>query len=126
GWGRAGVRHRPLAPGAAGALPPASAPRGSFAGRASRHSDQYSLAVTYCELRAGRLPFTGTCGEVILGHVQGTPDLDELPEAERPVVARALAKEPDDRWPSCAAFAEAIGQAASGAAPVVAPPRRPR
>ena len=35
-----------------------------------------------------------------------------LPEAERPAVARALAKAPRDRWPSCRAFVEAVAAAA--------------
>src|SRR5205807_1185379 len=30
-----------------------------FMGHTSRSSDQYSLAVTYCQLRGGRLPFAG-------------------------------------------------------------------
>jgi hypothetical protein len=31
-----------------------------------------------------------------------------LPEAERPAVARALAKKPAERWPNCRAFVEAL------------------
>jgi len=31
-----------------------------FAGQASRHSDQYSLAVTYCKLRSGHPPSSAT------------------------------------------------------------------
>jgi hypothetical protein len=36
------------------------------------------------------------------------PDLTMLPEPERLAVARALAKEPNERWPNCRAFVEAI------------------
>src|SRR5262249_6255884 len=36
------------------------------------------------------------------------PDLSMLPEAERPAVARALAKHPEGRWPSCRAFVDAL------------------
>jgi tetratricopeptide (TPR) repeat protein len=79
-----------------------------FAGKVSVRSDQYSLAVTYCHLRAGRLPFEGTMAEVIGGHISRPPDLSFLPEAERAVTARALAKEPRQRWPTCKAFVQAL------------------
>jgi hypothetical protein len=45
------------------------------------------------------------------GHTTGVPDLTMLPEAERPVVARALAKHRQERWLSCAAFVESLRHA---------------
>lgn len=72
------------------------------------HSDQYSLAAVYCHLRGGRPPFTGSREALRNGHLARTPDLSMLPEAERAVVARALAKAPGDRWPSCCAMVEAL------------------
>jgi predicted Zn finger-like uncharacterized protein len=95
-----------------------------FREETSGHSDQYSLAVSYCELRGGRLPFTGSTEVITIGHVLHPPDLAMLPEAERPAVARALAKKPDERWPSCKAFVEALA-AAGGAAPLTPPPPSP-
>jgi formylglycine-generating enzyme required for sulfatase activity len=77
----------------------------------SAHSDQYSLAVSYCQLRGGRLPFTGDTAQIMMGHLLHPPDLTMLPAAERPAVARALAKKPEDRWPSCRAFALAVAAA---------------
>jgi formylglycine-generating enzyme required for sulfatase activity len=79
-----------------------------FDGQTSRSSDQYSLAVTYCHLRGGRLPFTGHAGQIMAGHLKGPPDLTMVPEAERPAVLRALAKDPAKRWPTCGAFVEAL------------------
>jgi hypothetical protein len=70
----------------------------------SRHSDQYALAVTYYQLRTGRLPFTGSIGEVLEGHLHQAPDLSCLPDSERQVVARAMAKCPEERWPTCRDF----------------------
>jgi serine/threonine-protein kinase len=82
-------------------------------GTVAPQSDQYSLAVTYCQLRTGRLPVTGeTIGEVVYNHLHGTPDLSALPEEERPVVGRALAKEPGARWPTCRAFVLGLEAAA--------------
>ncbi|MBY0524561.1 MAG: tetratricopeptide repeat protein [Gemmataceae bacterium] len=89
-----------------------------FRGQTSARSDQYSLAVSYCQLRGGQLPFEGSIAEMIGGHVSMTPNLAMLPEAERPVVARSLAKMPDDRWPTCRAFVAALAAAGFGAAPI--------
>jgi serine/threonine protein kinase/Flp pilus assembly protein TadD len=104
-----------------------------FAGKVSSRSDQYSLAVTYCHLRAKRLPFEGSVAEVIGGHISRPPDLSFLPEAERPVVARALAKEPKQRWPHCKAFIQALIKchtapqtAAAKPPPVAKPPAKAR
>jgi len=46
--------------------------------------------------------------EVMAGHLLEPPDLTMLPEGEREAAARALAKEPKDRWGSCRAFVEAL------------------
>jgi serine/threonine protein kinase len=79
-----------------------------FNGKTAPTSDQYSLAVTYCYLRGGRLPFAGQPTEIMAGHLMNEPDLSMLPDGERAVVARALAKQPNDRWPSCKAFLHAM------------------
>jgi serine/threonine protein kinase len=79
-----------------------------FDGRTTRHSDQYSLGVSYCQLRGGRLPFSGTPAAVMAGHLGRSPDLRMLPPGERPAVARALAKSAASRWPSCGAFVAAV------------------
>lgn len=79
-----------------------------FRGETTRQSDQYSLAVTYCQLRGGRLPYEGSAASVTAGHLFGRPDLEALPEPERPIVERALAKVPGDRWPDCRAFIDAL------------------
>jgi hypothetical protein len=87
-----------------------------FDGRTTRHSDQYSLAVTYCQLRGGRLPFEGTPAQMVAGHLNRPPDLTMLPAEERPAVARALAKRAGERWPTCTAFVEALQRGAAGPA----------
>ena len=79
-----------------------------FRGLTTRQSDQYGLAVTYCQLRCGRLPFDGNAATVTAGHLYGQPDLEGIPEAERPILERALAKEPGDRWPDCRTFVDAL------------------
>ncbi len=96
-----------------GCLTPAYAAPEFFQGRPSNRSDQYSLAVTYCRLRGGGLPFTGTRWEVMKGHCLGLPDLSMLPEAERPPIARSLEKDPARRWPDCRSLVEALASAAA-------------
>jgi serine/threonine protein kinase len=96
-------------------------------GSASPRSDQYSLAVSYCQLRGNRLPFRGDPLKIMAGHLMAAPDLGMLPPAERPPVERALAKKPEDRWPSCRAFVEALAAAVGEApGPVPRPAKSPR
>ncbi len=90
-----------------GSTPAYAAPE-FFDGNTSSQSDQYSLAVTYCLLRGGRLPFEGSLTDLMEAHRNADPDLSMLPVEERPAVIRALAKKPKDRWASCAEFVSAL------------------
>lgn len=79
-----------------------------FQGWLSDKTDQYALAVSYCMLRGGRLPFTDTPDTFLSGYTRPAPDLTMLSPAERPVIARGLAPVPQDRWPSCAEMVERL------------------
>ncbi|MFO0847502.1 MAG: tubulin-like doman-containing protein [Gemmataceae bacterium] len=106
------VKHleRQSASGIMGGITPVYAAPETFANKISKHSDQYSLAVVYVELLTGRRPFGGkNIRQLALQHMSEAPDLDGLPEADRAVVAKALAKNPDERFPNCAAFVRALG-----------------
>src|SRR5260370_6303432 len=62
-----------------GAVTPLYAAPESFLGKISLFSDQYSLAVAYCELLTGALPFTGkNFRQLAIQHLQAPPDLDLL------------------------------------------------
>jgi serine/threonine-protein kinase len=81
-------------------------------GRPNGHSDQYSLATMYSELRLGRLPFScTTLQEWIQAHQHGCPDLEPLRDEERHVLLRALAKNDAQRYASCLEFVRALEQA---------------
>ena len=81
-------------------------------GQVGRHSDQYSLAYTYAELRLGRRPFRSTdVAGVMNDHLHGTPDLGPLPEAEQAVLHRALGKEPEQRFASCGEWVRELEKA---------------
>jgi serine/threonine protein kinase len=92
-----------------GAITPLYAAPEIFHGQICRHSDQYSLAVTYQELLTGRLPFEGkNSRQLLLLHTSGEPNLQNLPAADRPIIARALAKDPAHRFASCSAFVQEL------------------
>jgi eukaryotic-like serine/threonine-protein kinase len=74
-------------------------------GAISASCDQYSLAVVYQELLTGQLPFEGNG---LLKRLLKAPNLEALPETERPVVARALSPKPEDRFASCLDFVDAL------------------
>src|SRR5262249_13786473 len=96
-----------------GSMTVAYAPPEVIERQPSQRSDQYALAVSWCQLRSGRLPFEGEPVQVIAGHLYRPPELSMLPAGERAAVARALAKKPAERWPSCREFVEALRPAAS-------------
>ena len=106
-FGLAKFQEKALAT-SSGSMTPAYAPPEFFAGQSSNRSDQYSLAVTYCELRSGQLPYSGSITEIVAGHIHGSPNLSFLEPGERDVVARALAKDPAERWPDCRSFVRAL------------------
>ena len=92
-------------------------------------ADQYALAATAFQLFTGAPPFENSNAAVIIGkHLsapppslsQRRPDLTALD----PVLAKALAKDPRDRFDKCADFARALqhGLGAAGAdATILAP-----
>jgi serine/threonine protein kinase len=91
----------------------------------SVHSDQYSFAASWYELRTGKRAFPGqSMPEVALLHLNGQPDLSGVPEAEQRVLLRALAKDPEQRFPSCTEFVLALKKTLEPPAPL--PPKPPR
>ncbi len=85
-----------------------------FDGRPDLRSDQYSLGIVYVEMLTGKVPFAGrTTGELARQHVSQAPDLESLPPPDRPIVARALAKHPRDRYGSCREFIDKLRQVGS-------------
>jgi WD40 repeat protein/serine/threonine protein kinase len=98
------------------------------AGTADGRTDQYALAVLCFEALTGRPPFTGTSKmQIARAHArQAPPPLDHnLPPALDPVLARALAKQPADRYPTVLEFAAAVRAASGIAAEPIALPRLP-
>jgi serine/threonine protein kinase len=89
--------------------------------RADFRSDLYSLGVVIFEAFTGRVPFRGTTPvATLMMHVEAPPPIDDpsfpLPPALVPVLRKALAKDPADRFKDAPAMAAAL-RAARGDAP---------
>ena len=85
-------------------------------------SDRYALAVVAYELLTGRRPFaresaTAEAAAHIHEIVPPASERADLPEAVDAVFARALAKSPVHRFPTAAAFVEALAEALHTPAP---------
>src|SRR6266581_1471580 len=92
-----------------GGVTPVYAAPETFEGYVSRFSDQYSLAIVFQELLTGARPFTGAnVRQLVLQHMQATPDVSALPADDQPIILRALSKHPDDRHPTCESMITAL------------------
>ena len=118
------------------------APEQAKGGTVDGRADQYSLAVVAYRMITGELPYTGDSVHTILykhifeevprmsGKRVGTPEFLSM------AIARALAKEPDQRYPTMEEFATAVWPEQPVAAPTKGaagasrsqrrPPPRPR
>lgn len=91
-------------------------------------SDQYSLAIMAYQLLTGKTPFQGGPGQMMYQHFNVSP---LPPSAVNPslssdidtVILRALAKRPEARFPTVAAFADAFEQAATAGGPTLIHPQ---
>ena len=101
-----------------GGVTPVYAAPETFDGKFSRECDQYSLAIVYQEMLTGHRPFTGTSmKQLILQHLQNSHDLSPAPMHDRPIIARALAKNPEDRFANCLDFVVQLRQATMKSGP---------
>lgn len=78
-------------------------------GNYSQKIDQYACAVILHEMLTGKIPFDGESdGEILMKHLTATPDLTCVPEPFRPIIAKALDKNPNKRYASMAEMAKAV------------------
>jgi serine/threonine-protein kinase len=77
-------------------------------------SDQYALGCLIFELAAGQPPYTGATAQAVVARhlTEPVPALStvqpEVPPGVSAAVKRAMAKTPDDRFPTVGAFADAL------------------
>jgi hypothetical protein len=82
----------------------------------SRPIDIYAAGILLYEMTTGNVPFDGeTTAEILFKHLSATPDLSKTgPFA--PILAKALAKDPADRFASLAEMARRVNETALVAA----------
>ncbi len=93
------------------------APEQARAEEVDARTDVYAVGVMLFEMLTGQLPFNGKAPvEILSKHLyQEPPQPSEVapagcfPAEFDEIIGRALAKDPDERWPSAQALAEAIG-----------------
>ncbi|MCS6883286.1 MAG: serine/threonine-protein kinase [Oscillochloridaceae bacterium] len=88
-------------------------PEQAEARRVDGRSDLYALAVVAYEIITGRAPFTGTAPQLIVAHAQLPPPppssiLPHLPKELDDVLAKGLAKRPEERFASGLDLVEAL------------------
>ncbi|MER7844385.1 protein kinase [Kitasatospora sp. NPDC096077] len=123
GIARPGCDARLTVPGMVLGTAAYQAPEQASTGTVTASADLYALGVVLYECLAGRLPFDGeTALEVILKHLtEPVPPLPEgVPVPVGTLVARAMAKDPGERWPDAAAMAAAVRDALATGGDVLA------
>jgi DNA-binding beta-propeller fold protein YncE len=107
------------------------APEQVEGGRVDGRADLYALACAAFELLSGAPPFRREAGmAVVWAKLSESPPLlstrrTDLPGAVDGVMSRAMAKEPDARYPTCGEFAAALRDACGLGPAAPRPPARP-
>jgi TolB-like protein/Tfp pilus assembly protein PilF len=132
--------------GAAVGTPTYMSPEQAAGGQVDARSDIYALGSVLYEMLTGEPPFTGRTPQGIIARrfLESAPSVrrlrDAVPTDVEEAVARALAREPADRFQTAAEFARALAGAAAGplvltsapassglaAPPATRPSKRPR
>ena len=98
---------------------PSSMPPEQWAGHPVAASDQYALAIMVYQLLTGTVPFQGNMQQMMYQHLNESPRPASVHNADvsasiDAVLLRALAKKPEERFPSMLAFAAAFQAACQG------------
>ncbi len=107
-------------PGAMMGTPAYMAPEQVRGDEIDSRADLYAMGVVFYRLTTAKLPFTGTTQFAMAQSQVNDPPTplatfrSDLPPWVEPVIARALAKMPDERFQSAAEFHEALARSLAG------------
>jgi serine/threonine-protein kinase len=94
------------------------APEQAVTSKVGPAADIYALGIVAYQLFTGRVPFSAdTPLAVMMKHVQDPlplPGPDVVPEPMLRALLKATSKKPEDRWPTAAAFVEALAEGLGG------------
>jgi eukaryotic-like serine/threonine-protein kinase len=115
----------PLPPGTILGTPAYVAPEQAEGGRTDPlpASDQYSLGAVFYELLCGRPPFVGPLSYVLFQAIHREPPsprtvAPRVPRALAAICLKALAKDPDRRYPDCQGLADDLRRWLRGETPL--------
>jgi hypothetical protein len=78
-------------------------------GNYNKQIDIYAAGIILYEMFTGKVPFDGeSAGEILMKHLTSPPDLSKLPAEYVPIVGKALAKNPAQRYATIAEMARAV------------------
>ena len=78
-------------------------------GRYDASVDIYALGIMFHEMLTGEPTYTGnSVGEVLMKHLKAEPDLSGLEEPYRSIIAKAISKNPSERYATAADFVESL------------------
>lgn len=100
----------------ASGTPTYMAPEQWTGGAAAPATDVYAATATFFECLTGMKPYPGqTLAELAVQHIEAPIPDDLAPEPVRPLIRRGLAKTPEERPESAAAFVDELEAVAAGA-----------
>ncbi len=99
-------------------------------GNYNRQIDIYAAGILLYEMLTGHVPFEGeSAGEILMKHLTAPPDLTKVPKEFKPVLEKALEKNPANRYQSITEMAKAVTAVINGneqwrnaPAPALTPP----
>jgi eukaryotic-like serine/threonine-protein kinase len=88
-------------------------------GNYNKQIDIYAAGVLLYEMLSGHVPFDGeSAGEILMKHLTTPPDLNKVPAEFRPILHKALSKNPAHRYREMVEMTKDVGAVGTGQRPV--------